>query len=321
MVSVLERLHSCGTCACACWRRGRARAPRRSGSSVTSWNRRLRHRHRRPAHRRELRRRASAPRPSAPRRGTTRFTMPSSSARRASIGSPSRDQLERRLAPDLAHQVRHHDRGDDAVLHLGIAELRADSAMSGEVAGEREARAAAHRRAVDRGDHRLGHPRERLGAAHRQLGARRSTSGWLSAVRSLNSERSAPAQKPGPAPVSTTQRTASSASAARSASSSVSRQRGVERVALLRPVHREDADRAAVLGQQFTASSSLRHAVSANGRSAARRASARSNSATSRRTTSRRGHELVDQSGALPDLDLAPLDVAVERGLLEGSCS
>ena len=30
-----------------------------------------------------------------------------------------RDQLERRLAPDLAHKIRHHDRGDDAVLGSG----------------------------------------------------------------------------------------------------------------------------------------------------------------------------------------------------------
>ncbi len=65
-----------------------------------------------------------------------------------------RHQLEGRLASGLAHQVRHHDRGHDAVLRLGIAE-RGAFGHHRHVARDGEPRAAAHRRAVDRGHHGL----------------------------------------------------------------------------------------------------------------------------------------------------------------------
>ena len=65
-----------------------------------------------------------------------------------------RGQLERGLDADMAHQIGHHDRGDDAVPDLRIADLRG-CRHHGKVAAEGEARAAAHRGAVDRGDDRL----------------------------------------------------------------------------------------------------------------------------------------------------------------------
>ena len=79
--------------------------------------------------------------------GTTRFTIPSFERAVRIDRLAERDQLERRLAPDLAHEVRHHDRGDDAVL-ARVADPRAVGHHR-DVGRDREPRAAAHGMAVD----------------------------------------------------------------------------------------------------------------------------------------------------------------------------
>src|SRR5215475_4823364 len=143
--------------------------------------------------------------------------------------------------------------------------------------------------------------------------ARRSTSGALSGVSSLNSARSAPAQKATPAPVSAMLRTRSSASAARRPSSSacVSAWLSALRLSGLFMVKMRTAPRSSI------SSSDMDCLVStAKPRQTCHRGFELGDEPLDHL---RRRQQLVDQSDALADLDLALVDVAVQRRHLQAA--
>src|SRR5262245_4280793 len=145
--------------------------------------------------------------------------------------------------------------------------------------------------------------------------ARRATSG-LSAPSALNSARSAPAQNAEPAPVSRITLTASSTSAARRPSSNASVS------ALLRAfrfsgrfmVSVRTAARSSISSSAMCPSPSCGFGDRAQRREARHRAVELGDKAPDQLA---RRHELVDQTRALANLDLAARHVAVERRQLE----
>src|SRR5262245_1176911 len=146
--------------------------------------------------------------------------------------------------------------------------------------------------------------------------ARRSTSGWFAAARSLNSDRSAPAQKAGPAPVRTIACTPSSASAALRPSSraSLSALLSAFRFFGRFIVSVRTAPRSSISSSGMSLSPSCGFGDRAQRREARHGAVELGDEPADQLA---RRHELVDQPGALADLDLPARDVALERRQLQ----
>ena len=150
-----------------------------------------------------LRAKASAPSRSLPS-STSSSTRPHSSACLALNGRAGHDHLERLLDADDARQaLGAAGAGQEAELDLRQAELRGRHGDA-VVAGQRHFEAAAERRAVDRGDDRLG------AALDRGLNVEQR---WRPCGGLPNSEMSAPAMKVRPSQISTMALTAGSAAA------------------------------------------------------------------------------------------------------------
>src|SRR5262249_49298361 len=142
---------------------------------------------------------------------------------------------------------------------------------------------------------------------------RRSTSAALSGVRSLNSLKSAPAQKARPAPVSTMLRTPASASAARrpSSSASLSAMLSALRFSGRFMVRTRTAPWFSINKSDISALLSIpKYRQPLNGPL---------EFGDQPRHPLAGRHQLVDQADALPDLDLAMIDVAIEGRHLQGA--